>query len=96
MIFLEETEVDLKDIGKERDPPYEGAEYVLIEINPETKEQIVLGFNKREYKELKNKFQGITIYFPEEIEILYLYKDNPELIQKLHFIKREFEGWIIL
>lgn len=95
MIFSRETEVSFSDIGKERDPPYEGPEYLLIEINPETREQVVIGFNKREYKKLKSKFPGITIYLPEEIEILYQHKDNPELIQKLHFIKREFRGWII-
>jgi hypothetical protein len=70
-------------------------EYVLIESRLLDGEKILLAFEKKSLKKLREQFPNIVIYFPPEIKELYKHKDDKEFIKKIHLVKKEFKGWIV-
>jgi hypothetical protein len=56
---------------------------------------LILCFDKQKLKLVKEKHPGIPIYFPAEIEELYPYKDDKELIRWVHTCKKKFGAWVV-
>jgi hypothetical protein len=56
---------------------------------------LILCFDKTKLKLVKEKHPGVPIYFPAEIEELYPYKDDKELIRWVHTCKKKFGGWVV-
>ena len=69
--------------------------YLLLESKVLDGEMIILAFNKKLLKELREKYPGIVIYFPPEIEELWEHRDDPEFIRKTHLVKKHFGVWVI-
>jgi len=74
---------------------YQSLEYVLIESKLLDGEKILLAFEKKSLKKLREQFPNIVIYFPPEINELYQHRDDKEFIKKIHLVKKEFKGWIV-
>jgi hypothetical protein len=57
---------------------------------------LILCFDKKKLRLVKQKHPGIPIYFPPEIEELYPYRKEEELIKWVYACKKEFGPcWIV-
>ncbi len=75
----------------------DGEKWTLIESAHLDGEQILL-VNKMKYlKEAREAHPGLVIYLPLELERLRKLEDlpdYPDLIKKIHMMKKSFGGWI--
>ena len=89
--------MQLRDLEGQKNGPgkIQEVEYLLIESKVLDGEKILLAFEKKCLKKLREKFPGIVIYFPPEIDELYKHKGDIDSIRKIHLAKKEFNGWIV-
>jgi len=89
--------MQLRDLEEQKNGPEktQEVEYLLIESKVLDGEKIVLAFEKKCLRKLREKFPGIVIYFPPEIEELWKHKGDIDSIKKIYLVKKEFNGWIL-
>lgn len=73
---------------------YNGFKFAVIESDLLDGERILLVSEKKYYKEAREKYPDMTMYFPPEIERLYEEKNDHNAILAAHAIKKNFAGWI--
>ncbi len=56
---------------------------------------LILCFDKSKLRLVMERHPNIPIYFPPEIEELYPYRQEGELIRWVHACKKEFGAWLV-
>ena len=87
-----------KTAEKPRNTPeigQKGIKWVLLESLLLNGEQILLVMEKQYLREARKAYPDVTLYFPPEVEELYPYMHDTELIRAVHLIKSRFKGWVV-
>ncbi len=77
---------------------FEDMKWLIVESRLLDNEQILVVFEKKHLKEARRAYPSMAIYFPPEIEEIRRYKDTPDypqVLKRVHLVKKEFGGWII-
>ena len=69
--------------------------WVLLESLLLDKEQILLVMDTSDLKEARKAYPHTVIYFPPEVQELYPFRNDGELMRKVHEIKKRFRGWVV-
>ena len=75
----------------------DGEKWALIKSALLDGEQILLVYKMKYLKEAREAHPGLVIYLPLELERLRKLEDvpdYPDLIKKIHMMKKSFGGWI--
>lgn len=64
-------------------------------IETPSKEKIILVFQRADFPDLRKEYPDAVIYFPQEINELYKFRHKPELVQKIHMVKKHFGAFIL-
>ena len=78
---------------KREEEPIQNKDCYMVQSRLLGGEVIIFCILKSALHFLTDKYPWLVIYFPPEIEKLYLYKDDKELIRKVHLVKKEFYRW---
>lgn len=69
--------------------------WVLLESLLLEGEKILLVFEKCDLKEARAVYPDVTIYFPPEVEALFPFKGDEDLLRTVNTIKKRFKGWVV-
>ena len=92
----------LRDLERKRqaatvEPPKIRSRYKWIVIAPDLfpGEEILGVMDPKYLEEAQTKNPGLVTYLLSEIEVLQAVRNEPEILKKIHLLKKEFGGWII-
>ena len=69
--------------------------WVLLESLLLDKEQILLVMDTADLMEARQAYPDTVIYFPPEVQELYPYKDDEDLLRTVNSLKKRFKGWVV-
>lgn len=69
--------------------------WVLLESLLLDGDKILLVFDKSDLKEARAVYPDVTIYFPPEVEALFPFRDDEDLLRTVNTIKKRFKGWVV-
>lgn len=61
-------------------------------------ERFLLVLDKKDLKEARKAHPGMVIYFPQEIKEITRHEgcpDFPDLLKKIHMVKKVLGGWVV-
>lgn len=76
------------------EPPAVGVPWVVIRSRL-LGEDILLVCEKGRIAEAEKAHPGLTTYVPREMDVLGEFVGQPEIIRRLHAIKKEMRGWLV-
>jgi len=76
------------------EPPAPGAPWVVIRSRL-LGEDILLVCERGRVAEAERAHPGLTTYVPSEMDVLGDFAEKPDVIRRLHAIKREMNGWLV-
>jgi len=76
------------------EPPALGAPWVVIRSKL-LGEDILLVCERGRVAEAERAHPGLTTYVPSEMDVLGDFVEKPDVIRRLHAIKREMNGWLV-
>ena len=70
-------------------------DYILIRSRLLDGERIVMVFEEKVLREIREEFPDIAVYTPSEVKDLYKYRDDSEFIKRVHLVKKGVDGQIV-